>query len=124
VGVLLRVKGAAAWQMSVAMTDCPVARPALLPAPRINPLPFTVIRPFVFTLASSESMTQICPAGATVRTALVARGMTPIPPSKLASVLESSSDADAGNAQTAPRKIVLAKVLLSMATPLGLVSGT
>ena len=57
--VLYKVKEAAASQISVAKTLCPVALPTLLPPPKISPFPSTSISPFVFTSASRSLITQI-----------------------------------------------------------------
>src|SRR5262245_13271532 len=116
-GVTLSVKGGVGSQIRVANTDCPAARPALFPPPKINPFPSTVMRPFALTLASSSSITQIWPAGCTPRTmfrvtlgatkAVVAAplssmpdetGMTPIPPLHLNLTGSVCAAADAASA--------------------------
>src|SRR5215470_3807026 len=126
---LLSVKGAVGSQIRVAKTAVPAgARPALFPPPRINPFPSTLMRPFALTLASSWSITQIWPAGCTLRTIFRftlsttsavggvgatatpdETGMTPIPP------LNVNSAAAAGDETTTPRNIAQANAFFTMA---------
>jgi hypothetical protein len=71
VNVLNWVKGAAAEQIRVAITDVAGGGlPALFPPARTSPFPSTLMLPFALTLASSLSITQIWPAGNTPRTIL------------------------------------------------------
>ncbi|MNT53110.1 hypothetical protein D3C72_1901840 [compost metagenome] len=92
---LLSVKGATAPQNNVANTDCPVARPMLLPPPSIRPRPTARISPDALTEAANLRISQICPAGWTPRTILrlttvamasvpwpLETGRTPTPPLK------------------------------------------
>src|SRR4029077_20318032 len=124
----LSVKGAAGSQIRVANTEVPAgARPAVFPPPRTNPFPSTLMRPFALTVASSLWITQIWPAGCTLRTIFrftlsttgaVAgvggtatpdeTGMTPIPP------LNFNSSAAAGCEKNTPTNIVQANAFLNM----------
>jgi hypothetical protein len=90
--VLLNVKGVGGVvtgksQIKVASTDCPVARPALLPPPCVRSLPLTVMWLLALTLASSLSITQIWPAGVTPRTMLPVTFWSPLICALLVSVL-------------------------------------
>src|SRR5215467_5316815 len=126
---ILSVKGALGSQIRVAKTEVPAgARPALFPPPRINPFPSTWMRPFALTVASSWSITQIWPAGCTLRTIFRftlsttsavgcvggtatpdETGITPIPP------LNVNSAAAAGSETTTPRNTVHANAFFIMA---------
>src|SRR5262249_47358668 len=106
------------------------ARPALFPPAKTNPFPSTLMRPFVLTVASSLSITQIWPAGCTPRTIFrftlsttdavggvgatatpEETGWTPIPP------LNFNSSAAAGSEKTTPRNIMHANAFLITALP-------
>src|SRR5215467_3122790 len=129
---ILSVKGAVGSQIRVAKTEVPSgARPALFPPPRINPFPSTVMRPFGLTVASSWSITQIWPAGCTLRTIFRftlsttsavggvgatatpdETGMTPIPP------LNINSAAAVGSERPTPRNIAQANAFFIIAISL------